>query len=90
VRLPDILETGDPICGHRLSMAAAPSGGAWRTARRSPTAYPPGRVFLPWFLRTAPNNVSELTQSPSTNIGRYTLMGDLNPFAGFRQPATGC
>jgi hypothetical protein len=34
--------------------------------------------------------VSEPTQSPSANIGRYTLMGDLNPFPGFRQPATGC
>jgi hypothetical protein len=39
-------------------------------------------------------------RSPSTNTGsevnqsgvggRYTLMGDLNPFPGFRQPATGC
>ena len=36
----------------------------------------------PW---TSPTN-----HSPSTNIGRYTFMGDLNPFAGFRQPATGC
>jgi hypothetical protein len=33
--------------------------------------------------------VSQPTQSPSTNIGRYTLMGDLNPFSGFRAPATG-
>ena len=47
-------------------------------------------VFLPWFMRTAPNTISEPTQSPSTNIVRYTLMGDLNPFPGFRQPATGC
>jgi hypothetical protein len=41
-------------------------------------------------MRTAPNTVSEPTQTPSANIGRYTLMGDLNPAAGFRQPATGC
>ena len=54
------------------------------------TYHPEDEVFLPWFMRTAPNNVSEPTQSPSTNIGRYTFMGDLNPFAGFRQPATGC
>ena len=47
-------------------------------------------MFLPWFMRLAPNTVSEPTQSPSTNIGRYTFMGDLNPFPGFRQPATGC
>ena len=52
--------------------------------------HPEDEVFLPWFMRTAPNTVSEPTQSPSTNIGRYTLMGDLNPYAGFHQPATGC
>src|SRR5262245_23188712 len=52
--------------------------------------HPEDEVFLPRFMRTAPNNVSEPTQSPSTNVGRHTLMGDLNPFPGFRQPATGC
>ena len=52
--------------------------------------HPEDEVFLPWFMRTAPNTVSEPTQSPSPNIGRYTFMGDLNPFPGFRQPATGC
>jgi hypothetical protein len=52
--------------------------------------HPEDEVFLPWFMRSAPNTVSEPTQSPSTNGGRYTLMGDLNPFAGFRQPATSC
>jgi hypothetical protein len=31
-----------------------------------------------------------LAGNASTNIGRYTFMGDLNPFPGFRQPATGC
>jgi hypothetical protein len=31
---------------------------------------------------------SELNQSGVG--GRYTLMGDLNPFPGFREPATGC
>ena len=52
--------------------------------------HPEDEVFLPWFMRLAPNTVSEPTQSASTNVGRYTLMGDLNPFPGFRQPATGC
>ena len=47
-------------------------------------------MLLPWFSREAPNHTSEPTQSPSTNIGRYTLMGDLNPYPGFRAPATGC
>jgi hypothetical protein len=34
--------------------------------------------------------MSEPTQSPSANIGRYTLLGDLNPYAAFHQPASGC
>ena len=40
--------------------------------------HPEDEVFLPWFVRLAPNNISEPTQSPSPNVGRYTLMGDLN------------
>jgi hypothetical protein len=52
--------------------------------------HPEDEVFLPWFMRLAPNNISEPTQNPSTNIGRYSFMGDLNQFPGFRQPATGC
>ena len=52
--------------------------------------HPEDEAYLPWFMRTAPNTTSEPTQSPSANVGRYTLMGDLNPFPGFRQPATGC
>ncbi|TME31983.1 MAG: hypothetical protein E6I62_06475 [Chloroflexi bacterium] len=54
------------------------------------TYHPEDEVFLPWFMRTAPNTVSEPTQAASANIGRYTFMGDLNPFDGFRAPATGC
>jgi hypothetical protein len=52
--------------------------------------HPEDEAFLPWFVRTSPNPVSEPTQTPSANVGRYTFMGDLNPFPGFRQPATGC
>ena len=63
-----------------------------RTARRAPTATttPRTKRCCRGSCARAPNTVSEPTQSPSTNIGRYTLMGDLNPFPGFRQPATGC
>jgi hypothetical protein len=39
-------------------------------------------------MHVAPNNISEPTQSLSANIGRYTLMGDLNPVAAFHQPST--
>jgi hypothetical protein len=88
-----ILETGDPVVGIGFTMGT-------NTFRQGPTPintqvadgayHPEDEVFLPWFMRTAPNTTSQATQSPSTNIGRYTLMGDLNPYPGFRAPATGC
>jgi hypothetical protein len=88
-----ILETGDPVVGIGFAMGANTfEQGPNPNGTQSADGYyhPEDEVFLPWFMRTAPNTVSEPTQSPSTNIGRYTLMGDLNPFQGFRQPATGC
>jgi hypothetical protein len=88
-----ILETGDPVVGIGFSKGSnsyaqgpAPNGQIVADG----TYHPEDEVFLPWFVRTAPNTTSQPTQAPSTNIGRYTLMGDLNPFPGFRQPATGC
>jgi hypothetical protein len=96
----NILETGDPVVAIGFSVGSNTTdqtANPWTSpTNHSPsvsydgTYHPEDEVFLPWFMRTAPNTVSEPTQSPSTNIGRYTLMGDLNPFAGFRQPATGC
>jgi len=89
----NILETGDPVVGIGFAMGV-------NTFRQGPNPngtqsadgyyHPEDEVFLPWFLRLAPNMVSEPTQTMSSNIGRYTLMGTLNPFPGFRQPATGC
>jgi hypothetical protein len=89
----NILETGDPVVGIGFAMGTnlyqqGPNPNGSQSADGH--YHPEDEVFLPWFMRTAPNTVSEVTQAPSTNIGRYTLMGDLNPFAGFRQPATGC
>jgi hypothetical protein len=88
-----VLETGDPV----VAIGFAKGTNAFRqgpnpngTQSADGFYHPEDEAFLPWFMRTAPNTVSEPTQSPSTNIGRYTLMGDLNPFPGFRQPATGC
>jgi hypothetical protein len=88
-----ILETGDPVVAigfakgtNTFEQGPNPNG----TQSADGYYHPEDEVFLPWFMRTAPNTVSEPTQTPSTNIGRYTLMGDLNPFPGFRQPATGC
>jgi hypothetical protein len=89
----NILETGDPVVGigfaigsNSYDQVANPNG----TASYDGYYHPEDETYLPWFMRTSPNTISEPTQSASANIGRYTLMGDLNPFPGFRQPATGC
>jgi hypothetical protein len=89
----NILETGDPVVA--IGFAMGTNGyeqGPNPNGTQSADGYyhPEDEALLPWFMRTAPNNVSEPTQSPSANIGRYTFMGDLNPFSGFRAPATGC
>jgi hypothetical protein len=88
-----VLETGDPVVGIGFAMGTntfeqgpSPDG----TSSADGYYHPEDEVFAPWFFRQAPNTTSEPTQSPSANVGRYTLMGDLNPFPGFRQPATGC
>jgi hypothetical protein len=89
----DTLETGDPVVGigfakgtNTFRQGPNPNG----TQSADGFYHPEDEVFLPWFMRTAPNTVTEPTQAASANIGRYTLMGDLNPFPGFRGPATGC
>ncbi len=88
-----LLETGDPVVGIGFAMGTntfeqGPNPNGTQSADGS--YHPEDEAYLPWFMRTAPNTISEPTQSSSANIGRYTLMGDLNPFPGFRQPATGC
>jgi hypothetical protein len=88
-----ILETGDPVVAIGFAMGTntfeqGPNPNGTQSADGS--YHPEDEVHFPWFLRLAPNTVSEPTQSPSTNVGRYTFMGDLNPFSGFREPATGC
>ena len=89
----DVLETGDPVVAIGFAKGTNTyAQGPNPDGSQSADGYyhPEDEVFLPWFMRTAPNTVSEPTQSPSANIGRYTFMGDLNPVPGFRQPATGC
>jgi len=88
-----LLETGDPVVVIGFAMGTNiyfqgpnPDG----TQGADGYYHPEDEVFLPWFMRLAPNNISEPTQSPSTNIGRYSFMGDLNQFVGFQEPATGC
>jgi hypothetical protein len=87
------LETGDPVVAIGFAMGTNTfEQGPNPNGTQSADGYyhPEDEVHLPWFLRLAPNTVSEPTQTPSVNIGRYTFMGDLNPFPGFREPATGC
>ena len=89
----NLLETGDPVVGIGFAMGAntyfqGPNPNGTQSA--DGYYHPEDEAFLPWFMRLAPNNVSEPTQSPSSHVGRYSLMGDLNLFSGFRQPATGC
>jgi hypothetical protein len=88
-----ILETGDPVVGigfaigtNTFEQGPNPNG----TQSADGYYHPEDEVYLPWFMRSSPNTISEPTQTTSANGGRYTLMGDLNPFPGFRQPATGC
>jgi hypothetical protein len=89
----NVLETGDPVVAigfakgtNTFQQGPNPNG----TQSADGFYHPEDEAYLPWFMRTAPNTISEPTQSASTNVGRYTLMGDLNPFPGFRAPATGC
>jgi hypothetical protein len=88
-----VLETGDPVVAIGFAQGTNTYfQGTNPNGSQSADGYyhPEDEALLPWFMRTAPNTTSEPTQAASTNIGRYTFMGDLNPFAGFRQPATGC
>ena len=88
-----LLETGDPVVAigfakgtNTYQQGPNPNG----THSADGFYHPEDEALLPWFLRTAPNPGSEPTQSPSANVGRYTLMGSLNPFPSFQVPATGC
>jgi hypothetical protein len=89
----NLLETGDAVVAIGFAMGTniyfqGPNPDGSQTA--DGYYHPEDETFLPWFMRLAPNYVAEPTQSPSTNVGRYTLMGDLNQFPGFQEPATGC
>lgn len=88
-----LLETGDPVVsiGFAMGVNNFEQGPNPNGSQGADGYYhPEDEVFLPWYMRQAPNSISEATQTPSANGGRYSLMGDLNPFAGFREPATGC
>jgi hypothetical protein len=87
-----VLETGDPVVGigfatgnNTFFQGPNPNG----TQSADGFYHPEDEVLLPWFMRS-PANATGTEANQSGNGGRYTLMGDLNPFPGFRAPATGC
>lgn len=82
-----LLETGDPVdrIGFMLPGNNFDSGpyadGYWHLQ---------DDTFLPWYARQAPNTTSQPSQTATAAIGRYSFMGDLNPYPDFHQPARGC
>ena len=80
-----LLETGDPTLNVGFSVGV-------NTFDQNPftdgTYHAQDEAFLPWFMHTAPNTISERAQSGSG--GRYTFLGDLNPFPFFHGPAPSC
>ena len=83
----NLLETGDPVVGIGVLVG---SNGYFQSAGANADGYwhPEDEAFLPWFARESPNTTSETVQRGTT--GRYTFFGNINPYPGFQQPATGC
>src|SRR6516162_9533134 len=85
----DLLETGDAVTGIGFAIGTntylqGPNPNGTNSADGH--YHPEDEVHVPWFMRVAPNTISEPTQSPSTNIGRYTFMGP-EPVRRLSQPA---
>jgi hypothetical protein len=87
-----VLETGDPVVGigfaigsNTFEQGPNPDG----TLSADGYYHPEDEALLPWFMRL-PSNTTGSETNQSGAGGRYTFMGDLNPFPGFRAPATGC
>ena len=80
--------TGDSVVGERGF--TLPGNTYFQSGAVAGDSYwhPEDEVLLPWFAREDPNTTSQTVQGGSS--GRYTFMGNLNPFPGFQVPATGC
>jgi hypothetical protein len=85
-----VMETGDPVVGigfakgtNTFEQGPTPNG----TQVADGYYHPEDEVFMPWFMRLSPSPAQAVQTGTG---GRYTLMGSLNPYAGFKMPATGC
>jgi hypothetical protein len=87
------LETGDPAHNGAFAMGTNTfRQGSNPNGTQSADGYyhPEDAVMLPWFMRLAPNLVSEPTQTPTANVGRYTFMGLLEHWAPLNAPLPKC
>jgi hypothetical protein len=90
--ISNLLETGDIVgdFGYAIGTNTFRQGPNPNGTQSADGYYhPQDEAFVPWFMRLAPNLVSELTQTPSSNTGRYSFMGNLNQFVQ-NQPAPPC
>jgi hypothetical protein len=86
----NVMETGDPVVAigfakgtNTFEQGPTPNG----TQVADGYYHPEDEAFMPWFMRLNPST----SQAVQTGTGgRYTLMGSLNPYPGFKMPATGC
>jgi hypothetical protein len=85
-----VMETGDPVVAigfakgtNTFEQGPTPNG----TQVADGYYHPEDEVFMPWFMRLSPSTSQQVQVGTG---GRYTLMGSLNPYAGFKMPATGC
>jgi hypothetical protein len=88
-----LLETGDPAGNGGFAIGT-------NTFRQGPNPngsqsadgyyHPEDVVTLPWFLHLGPNLMSEPTQTPTPNLGRYTFMGTLEHWAALNGPPPKC
>ncbi len=81
----NMLETADPVVGIGFSVGSNPFD---QNPFTDGTYHVQDEMFLPWFMRTSPA-MSQPSQGDPT-VGRYSLMGDLNPIGLFHQPAVAC
>jgi hypothetical protein len=86
----NVMETGDPVVGigfakgsNTFEQGPTPNG----TQVADGYYHPEDEVFMPWFMRLNPSTSQPVQVGTG---GRYTLMGSLNPYPGFKMPATGC